>query len=70
MTEQSNAAAERSAHVTRGGDEEKVAVCYICGGPFKGGASKAARVLIPGPGLIQACSEECTQNPKWNSNHA
>ncbi|MDB5243756.1 MAG: hypothetical protein JWP57_4382, partial [Spirosoma sp.] len=35
------------------------ASCYICGGPFKGGASHSARTL-PGLGIVQACRPECS----------
>jgi len=67
MSEQGTAAAERSAHVIRGevAPERPPARCCHCGGPFRGGASAAARVLLPGPGLVQVCSEACRQAAGW-----
>lgn len=60
MTEQGNAAAERSAHVSRGGrkapDAYPTPRCYVCGAEFKGGASYAARVLPP---MVEVCSPTC-----------
>lgn len=55
MTDQSTAAAERSAHVQRDARQHAEAVCCVCGGPFRV-ASHAARV---GPPLMQVCSREC-----------
>lgn len=60
MREQTNAAAERSAHVTRAG-AEYVERCVVCGGPWrKGGASYAARAgLMPGVPIMEVCSAAC-----------
>lgn len=57
---QSDAAAERSAHVVRQGPAE--ARCFVCGGAFKGGASVAARILPP---LVQVCSAACAADPRF-----
>jgi len=62
---QRNAAAERSAHVTRGQTRTKMAEnCHVCGGPWikgKGGTSSyAARCLPP---LAQVCSAACAASP-------
>lgn len=54
MTDQSTAAAERSAHVTRG-QHHAEHTCCVCGGPLKT-CSYAARV---GPPLMQVCSAAC-----------
>lgn len=37
-------------------------VCFVCGGPFKGGCSAAARVLPP---LVQVCSKACIADPRF-----
>lgn len=56
---QNDAAAERSAHVTRAG-AEYVERCVVCGGPWRKGASYAARAgLMPGVPIMEACSAEC-----------
>ncbi len=58
---QNDAAAERSYHEAPPPEGQ----CYVCGGPWKkGGASYAARVLPP---LVQVCSKECAENPKFAS---
>lgn len=32
--------------------------CFVCGGPFKGGASYGAQIF-PGVGIVQSCSLAC-----------
>ncbi|MBU8540206.1 hypothetical protein [Falsiroseomonas tokyonensis] len=61
MTAQSTAAAERSAHVVREAGAE--ATCAVCGGPFRGNCSHAARIL--GNRLRQVCSAACAQDQRW-----
>lgn len=58
MTGQTDAAAERSYHAPA----TDRAVCWVCGGPFKGGASYAARCLPP---LVQVCSAVCASDPRF-----
>ena len=43
--------------------------CFVCGGPFKGDASYAARCLPP---MVQVCSKPCFLDAKFNPeiNHA
>lgn len=57
-TDQTTDAAQRSAHVTRGGRDPSLDVeqsCCVCGKGWRL-CSYAARV---GPPLLQACSVEC-----------
>jgi hypothetical protein len=69
---QDTAAAERSAHVTRGEAEAPLpARCFVCGGPWrKGDASFAVRAAACFPGLqgvsvVEVCSAECRADPRW-----
>lgn len=63
MSEQNNSAAERSAHVTRGPSVSQAEeTCYVCGGPFKGGASYGVRVIPP---MVQVCSAVCSEDPRY-----
>ena len=61
--DQSTAAAERSASITRGQHQHDEAVCCVCGSPFKV-ASHAARVGLP---LMQVCSAACAGMPPFAS---
>lgn len=69
LVTQDNAAAERSAHVTRGSAQAApLDACCVCGGPWaKGGASYAARC---GPPLLQVCSAECMAKPPFAAGKA
>ena len=62
MSDQSTAAAERSAHVTRDARQHAEQTCCVCGGPFKT-CSHAARV---GPPLMQVCSAKCAQSAPFS----
>lgn len=52
---QTTDAAQRSAHVTRGGTEHAEQTCCVCGAAWRV-CSYAARV---GPPLMQVCSAAC-----------
>jgi hypothetical protein len=41
-----------------------MATCYVCGA--KGDDSYAARVIAPGPGLVEVCSAKCAADPKFD----
>lgn len=38
--------------------------CYVCGGPFRGDASYAARAL-PGVGVAQVCGPVCAEDARF-----
>jgi hypothetical protein len=40
--------------------------CYVCDAPMQPGAGYAMRVIVPGPGLVEVCSETCAKVPKFS----
>ena len=41
---------------------ERAAHCFICGGPWRAGASYAARVLPP---MVEVCSAACAADRRF-----
>jgi hypothetical protein len=44
--------------------------CFVCGAEItENQPTVAARIITPGPGLVQACSGKCAVDPKFADPH-